>query len=68
MENDLESCLKLDACRDTEKYQAQLIGFCISYICDAISDFLTDIMALYVSLIVFSLIIYHIEVDSCVAQ
>lgn len=36
--------------------------------CDAISDFIADIMTLYVSLIVSSLIICHIEVDSCVAK
>lgn len=68
MANDLESCLKRDACKDWEKYQAELIGFSISYMCDAISAFIADIMTLYVTLIVSSLIIYHIEVDSRVAK
>lgn len=69
MENDPESCLEQYPCKDIEKDQAELIGFFfISYLCDAINDFLADTRALYVSVIVSSLIMYDIEVNSHVAK
>lgn len=36
--------------------------------CDAISDFLADIMVLYASLIVSYLKMYDVEMDSCVTK
>jgi len=48
-----------------ENLQAELIGFCISYMCGAISGFLADMIALYASLIVSSSIIDDAEMDPC---
>lgn len=68
MENDPESWIGQGPWKDTENAQAELIVFSISCTRDAISDFLADIMAPYASLIVSSLIIYEVEMDSCVTK